>query len=828
MKWFDTKIINQMRQEIGSANENEVFFSGTLDKDHLIDVRVVARGNRNSVPAVVRPVSGKRIVVFHNHPSGDLTPSGADITVASHLSREGIGFAIINNDVTQCYVVVEPALTSDLVTVTPKQVKDILAPGGYVARIMDTFETRSQQVDMALNLAMAMNKGEHALAEAGTGTGKSLAYLVPALLWARLNKKRVVVSTNTINLQEQLIYKDIPMLQRSIPGSFKAVLVKGRANYLCKRKFRDLLQHGESQVDQNDLHNLQDLANWEQQTRDGSKSDLGFSPSNSLWELACSDSDVCLRINCQFFRECFFHQARREALDAQLLIVNHSLLFADIAMRSRGADTGVLPEYHGIVFDEAHNIENVATDWLGARLTRLSYSRVLARLWSVRHGSRPKGVFAVLEQKLLASPDLHPELVRGINDTIHQQLSPNIMRAMEEVNSLFSELENLLNQRTGETKTRLTKEFMARPGWNTIRDRTTQVLRTTGELDRELESIYNRLENMGPHGFEVVLAQALELKSAQSRISALDTSLREIIFGEDDSLVRWVELSNARTGPRAVFNFAPLSVSSTLREHVWEKFSSVVFTSATMTVDNSYDYLRERLGLGSDLNVKEMKYESPFDYRNRVLLGIAADMPPPEDRGFADALAPAVLSSLDCSRGRALVLFTSFALLNSTAAAIGEELRSRGISLLCQGQMPRHSLLDKFRSETSSVLLATASFWEGVDVAGESLSSVILTRLPFTVPDEPVMQARMEDLRRRGKNPFYCYQVPQAVLKFKQGFGRLIRTKKDMGVVLVLDKRIVTKNYGRLFLASLPACPVKNKPLKEVLSWHHEFLELNK
>jgi ATP-dependent DNA helicase DinG len=827
-KWFSTEIAEIMRKEIGVANENEVFFSATLDQGSLIDVAVVARGNRSSVPAVVRPVQGKRLVVIHNHPSGDVTPSGADITVASRLSRDGIGFAIINNEVTTCYVVVEPAELNSTVMVATKQVEEILAQGGLVARIMDAFETRAQQLDMAVNLTQALNNGEHALAEAGTGTGKSLAYLVPALLWAKVNKKRVVVSTNTINLQEQLLYKDIPLLQQAIPGSFKAVLVKGRANYLCKRKFIDLLQNGESLVDQKDVFNLQALAAWEQQTRDGSKSDLGFSPGPDLWELVCSDSDVCLRVNCNSFRDCFFHQARREALDAQLLIVNHSLLFADIALRSRGADTGVLPEYHAIVFDEAHNIENIATGWLGASVTRLSFSRLLARLWSARQGGRAKGVLATVEHKLLATPELHPELVRGINNSIHQELSPAIMLAMEQVNTLYSDVENYLASGARESKTRLTPDFISRPGWKRIQDRVTESLGRIEDLSQLLESFHNRLENLGPHGFETVLAQALELNSARARLSGLETSLREIIFGTNDSLVRWVELGNFRAGPRAVFNFAPLSVSRTLREHVWEKYSSVLFTSATMTVDKSFQYLRERLGLDSELKVMEMQYDSPFDYRNRVLLGIASDMPPPEDRQFVGQIAPAVLSSLCASRGRALVLFTSFSLLKSTAAALGEDLEAMGIPMLWQGQMPRHTLLEKFRSDIPSVLLATSSFWEGVDVAGESLSSVILTRLPFTVPDDPVMQARMEDLRSRGKNPFYSYQVPQAVLRFKQGFGRLIRTKQDLGVVLVLDKRIVSKNYGRLFINSLPACPIKSGALMDILSWHKEFLDLNK
>lgn len=820
---FPKKIRELMRKEISAANENEVFFCAKIEEESISSIKVIARGNKNSVPAVVKPIPGEKILVLHNHPSGDLTPSGADITVASRLARDGIGFAIVDNLVSRCYVVVEPVELKKRQTVTTTQVEDILAPGGTVARLMDNFETRSQQVDMANNLVVALNKGEHALAEAGTGTGKSLAYLVPAILWAKANNKRVVVSTNTINLQEQLLYKDIPLLQKAISG-FKAVLVKGRSNYLCRRKFRELLQQGQALVEEGDLGTLQALALWEPKTKDGSKSDLGLNPGADLWELVASDGDVCLRVNCQHFRECFFHNARREALDAQVLIVNHSLLFADIAMRSKGADTGVLPEYSCIIFDEAHNIENVATDWLGARVTRLAFSRLLARLWAARKNGRPKGLLPVLEQKLSAA-NLDQSLTQALADTIHK-LVPDIIRTGEVVGEFFATLETLLSQGSKDTKFRLTDEFTRQRGWKGCLDKGKYLREIIAELERSLDSLYNRLENIGPQGFDIVLAQAMELNSIRSRLKGLDADIQEVLFGTDPALVRWLELSQTRGGPRAVLYYAPLTVRSTLREHVWEKYSSVILTSATLTVNGDFAYIRERLGLDSDLKIREMQYDSPFDYRNCVLLGVAADMPSPEEPGFRSHLAPAILASLRATQGRALILFTSYSLLRMTAAELSPKLEELGIPMLIQGQMPRHSLLENFKVDTKAVLLATTSFWEGVDVAGESLSSVILTRLPFTVPDEPIVQARIDDLKSKGENPFYAYQVPQAVLRFKQGFGRLIRTKRDRGVVLVLDRRIISKSYGRQFINSLPPCPLEKDRLDKLLSSHKRFLAI--
>jgi ATP-dependent DNA helicase DinG len=824
-KWFSPKISEEMRREIAVASGNEVFFCAYLEEGRLARVKVLAKGNRESVPAVVRPEPGKTMLVLHNHPSGDLTPSGADITVASRLAREGIGFAIVDNQVSDCYVVVEPSEPVITEAVIDAEVEEILAPGGQIERAMPGFENRPQQLEMAVSLAQALNNRQHVLAEAGTGTGKSLAYLVPILLWARKNKRRAVVSTNTINLQEQLLYKDIPLLQRAMPGGFKAVLVKGRANYLCRRKFRELLQQGEGQVDEKDIPALEAMAAWEQRTRDGSKSDLGFAPSSHLWELVCSESDLCLRLSCPFFNECFFHNARRSALDAQLLIANHSLLFADIALRSRGAETGVLPEYHTIVLDEAHNIENVATNWLGAQITRQTLSRLLARLWSSRH-NRARGLLVVLGQKLAMSPDLDEVLAQGLRDAISQDLVPGVIRLNQDVGEYFTGLETYLGQLAArDFKARLTEDFISAPGWQALVGRARAVLWQMEELGRQLASFYSRLENLGPLGFEHVLAQALELAALAKRLAEQETALKEVLFGDDHSLVRWVELATSRGTPRASLNYAPLSVCQVLRDNIWEKYDSVILTSATLSVGGSFQFVRDRLGLDQDLPVQELLFASPFDFQSRAILGIAMDMPAPDESAYARKLPQAILASLRASQGRALVLFTSFSLLYATAEQIRAELAAMDIALLCQGDMPRHALLEKFRADTRSALMATASFWEGVDVAGESLSNVILTRLPFTVPDEPVVQARIDALRRQDKNPFYAYQVPQAVLRFKQGFGRLIRTKRDMGVVLVLDKRIITKNYGRYFLEALPQCPTRHQSLEQVLSWQRDFLE---
>lgn len=815
MENIQNDVKQQMRQQIEA--QGEIYFWGTVEQGQLVQAEPISSDDF----AQLQGDPQFQRVVLYNHNCGDLTPRGSEITQAAQLSKAGIGFIIINDELSRWYVLTEPAKAREQAAVHQQQVEEILAPGGRVAQVMDGFESRSQQLAMANALSHALNSQEHVLAEAGTGTGKSLAYLVPVLLWAQKSKVRAVISTNTINLQEQLIHKDIPLLQQAMPGGLKAVLVKGRANYLCRRKFREVLQQGDKIVDEQDIPSLQEMVHWEKTTRDGSRSDLSFTPRWELWDLVCSDGDTCLRINCPFFRQCFFHRARLEAVDAQILVVNHSLLFADIALRRQGGDTSVLPEYACIVLDEAHNVERVATDWLGARVTQFDFNRLLHRLWLARRNNN-RGLLVTLDQKLAS---LDQNMARDLMDTIHRQVVPDIIRLSEAVTAFFTGIANYLLQQGIQDKVRLIGDFITAPTWQSQVTKGQHLSVQTDEFCAQLASLHMSLENLGPQAFEDLIGPSMELAALQNRLTNLSRDLKEVLTGEDDTLVRWLELRKYRTGPGVVLQFAPLSVRQELRQNIWDKYNSVILTSATLTVGQNFAYIRDRLGFVKDLAVQESRFESPFDYQQRVVLGIATDLPAPEEKDFVRKLPQAVAASLAASQGRALVLFTSFALLNITGAAIAPRLMEMGITLLCQGAMPRHILLNKFRRDTSSVLLATTSFWEGVDVAGESLSNVILTRLPFTVPDDPVTQARMEDLKKQGKNPFYHFQIPQAVLRFKQGFGRLIRTKQDSGVVLVLDKRIQTKRYGRWFLEALPSCPIKSGPLKEILTWQQDFLQ---
>lgn len=815
---IDKRAASKIQAAIQSASGNEVFFAGQIEGGQIVDVRILARGNRVSVPVIARELK-PGMMVLHNHPGGDLTPSGSDITVASRLGKDGIGFAIIDNDGGRIYVVVEPDEGRVVIPISQSRIEQVFAPIGSVASVMSEFEFRPQQMSMASRVAEVLNQGGHALLEAGTGIGKSLAYLVPVILWAVKNEKRVVVSTNTINLQEQLLYKDIPLLQRALNETFKAVLVKGRGNYLCRRRFKELLRTGEDLVAGEELDELRALAEWEKVSPDGSLADLNFSPRRDLWELVCSEGDSCLRTQCPNFRDCYFHRARREALKAQVLVVNHHLLFADIAIRSNGNDGGLLPAYQAVVFDEAHNVEQVATTWFGARITRLGLLRALGRVYS-QHRSRIRGLLPLVERQLQSHPDSSGEMLRGLTDTIHQQLVPLIIRTAAAVNDFFSHIQGFMDQ--GEGKIRLNK-----PGekiWSGRLQAGKESLDLLGSAAAELAQYTSRLENLEPAIFEPLLGPVVELAAIAKRLKVLEQNFRGIILGDSADMVRWLESYKTRRGTGVSFHQAPLAVDQLLAKYVWRRIPATVLTSATLSVADNFQYLRHRLGLDDNFSVLESQYPSPFDYSAQAMVGVAEDMPTPEQAEFSSRLGPAVLASIRATKGRALVLFTSHRLLKQVYQYVQKHNSHQDITVLCQGESPRSQLLERFRRETSSVLLATASFWEGVDVVGDSLSSLVITRLPFSVPDDPVMEARLEKMRAEGKNPFYHYQLPQAVLKFKQGFGRLIRSSRDQGVVLVLDKRICRRRYGTVFMQSLPQCGLVSDSLAAVLTKQKQFI----
>ncbi len=813
--FFSESVKSTIKSAIEKASGNEVFFVGSFSRNKVIeDVKVIARGNDYSVPAVIESASPGEVVI-HNHPSGNLTPSNQDIQIASVFGNHGVGFLIVDNSASEVYVVVEPFFEKEIELLDIEETKKALLPEGAVADVMgDKYEIRDEQLHMLEGVTSSFNENLVSLIEAGTGTGKTLSYLVPAINWALKNEERVVISTNTINLQEQLIDKDIPLLYDAFDDDFNYSLVKGMRNYLCLLRTETIQEGLFEMVDDDEVGSIDDILEWAKVTEDGSLSDLSFTPPDSVWEKVSAESDSCLRARCPYYSRCFFYKSRREIASSQLLIVNHHLLFSDLAIKSasESSEAGILPPFKNVIFDEAHHLNDAATSHFGMRATKFGILRVIRRLKRKGKGGQGKGLIyytAALATKLvkLYRKGVVNDLLRKVEELLSTKVDTLDQYVGDSFDALYTFCLTVAQEKEGgkeEINLRITEEILEKEGWENV-DKKFSILRIRlKELHEEIKAITDILID-----YEVendIAKLIVEFKGVSNKLDYYSDVISTFLSREDDGFVRWVEGRMGRGGILSGLGLSPLDISSTLKERLYSKCKTVVMTSATLAVNNNFGFLKSGLGLEDEQRVDELILPSPFNYEEQLLLAIPDDIPEPGNVGYAEAISELIRDAVKASKGNALILFTSYTLLETVYRKIHEELEDEGILALKQGAFPRAKLLDKFRIEDNSVLFATDSFWEGVDVPGDALKLVIITRLPFRVPTEPIIEARVEYMENQGLNSFMDYSVPVAVLKFKQGFGRLIRTKTDKGVVLVLDKRLISKFYGKFFLNSLPKC----------------------
>ncbi len=634
-----------------------------------------------------------------------------------------------------------------------------LSPGGPISAQLDHYETRPQQIEMAEAVSRAFADQTHLIVEAGTGVGKSFAYLLPAIERAVDHDECVVISTRTIALQEQLMQKDIPFLQAVLPYEVSAILVKGRNNYVGLRRLaiasrRQLrLFAGDQQRDE-----LWRIEDWALQSGDGSLTDLNPQPPPSVWERVRSDRDNCHGRRCSSYEKCFFQRARRRAAKARILVVNHALFFSDLALRRQG--TSLLPRYRFVVLDEAHTIERVAADHLGLTFSDTAIHFLLNALHNERS---QRGVLVGSGAQ---------SAIQAVGD------------ARRVVDTFFAELTHW-QQRFGRSNGRLTEQPDV---VNTV----TPALKGLGVSLRGLRAETDDEDDRD------------ELASQIKRAEALAGEFDAVLTQSHDGWVYWLESRPGRRA-RTMLHGRPIDVSDELKTSLFDETASVVLTSATLATrsDGGFDYLRKRIGLQDGV---ELQLGSPFDYESQMKVEVEGDMPPPGDADrFIPAACDAIERHLRASDGRALVLFTSYSMLNTCAEQLASFFESEAMPLLVHGgETSRSALLDAFRTDVRSVLFGTDSFWEGVDVIGEALSLVIIVKLPFAVPNRPDTEARIEHIRSAGEDPFRSFQLPEAILKFKQGVGRLIRSGRDRGKVVVLDSRIVQKSYGKKFLRTFP------------------------
>ena len=796
-----------LQEEIAAAHGREVSFVVRADPNGtLTDARVVARGTIDAVLALPG-VATRGEMLIHNHPSGFLEPSGADLHVAARLHDEGVGFGIVNNDVSTLYVVVECPRARNLQHLDSLEIANLLNESGPVARVLGApaFEDRPGQRDMAAYVADAYNDGGIALLEAGTGVGKSFAYLVPALEWARVNGERTIVSTNTINLQEQLVGKDLPILARAFSTGERAVtfaLLKGWRNYLCLSRLEQARAGQESLFDEGRGAELEAIAGWASRTADGSLSDLVEEPSNDVWDAVAAESDLCTRLKCPHFDRCFVFAARRRAAEADVVVVNHHLLASDLAVRiasDNWQEAAVLPPYRRLVLDEAHHLEDIAAQHLGTQVSMIGVQRLLGRL--ERNG---RGLLPTLAAELSTHQDL---IGAASRDLLGRTVLDALVAARRWAEELFGRLGRRLE---AEQVLRFTDAFATDNVWREGLDvALDNLLIAFSKLRDGVETIADRLSIDDPAEMRTRLIG--ELRGVVRRLDAAAEGLKATLqpVGYRPPIgpaVRWMERRGRRT-PNLTLSAVPLDLAPVLKEALFDRTETVILTSATLAAGGEFTFLEERLGLSlppSRVTVREI-LPSPFDFAAQCVFGIPTDIPEPreDEAGHGSAVARVLLELAHASDGGVFGLFTSHGALRRAADAIRGHVDGRW-PLLVQGEGQRDQLLRRFRDAGSAILLGTDSFWEGVDVPGRALRVLILAKLPFKVPSEPLTAARLERLTEAGVDGFAHYLVPLAALKLKQGFGRLIRTKSDVGAVVLLDRRVVTKRYGAAMLEGLP------------------------
>jgi len=790
------KIRKQMKDIIEEASGNEVFFRGIPNDEGIVDeVVVLARGNRNSVPAILKQMK-KEEVIIHNHPSGYLYPSDADVNIAAIYSDRKNGASyIVNNSVDDIYVIVELKKIEEV----PIDISPYFEKKGMLSQVFPEFEVRDEQLDMAKVIEKGLNSNKKVIVEAGTGTGKTLAYLIPTIEWAIKNEKKVIVSTNTINLQEQLLNKDIPIIKKVIQGDFSYILVKGRGNYLCNRKViniktgsaPDLEELTASQKDQYEY-----IVKWSGKTENGDRGELPFEVEYTVWENFYSESDMCIGNKCPHKNECYFLKAREEKKKADLLITNHHMYFADLSIRKEigfNTEYAILPDYDLVVFDEAHNIEGVARDYFSYEVSKLGFNKGMNQIYPQKSKKKQGQIQLLLNylktlnfkdfekvKKLFTDEiiDLHIDLYKKGNDYFERVI------------------ESFTHEGQSNANIRLRKEELEHfIPWKDILVAEEELFITYSVYSKRMKRVTKWLEEL-----EDEKGIINEFSKYLGRVENFFKNLHFIKSMDDDEFIYWLSVNRKKN--RLKFTATPLKISSELETSLFVNLEKIVFTSATIAVDKSFSYFKKSIGLQEE--TLEEIIHSPFNYEKQMRVYIPSDIPLPNAKNFIDEIHEFIKKLIYASKGNTFILFTSYATLNYVYYLIKDDLEENGLQLFVQGTAPRNKLVNDYKLAPRPVLFGTDSFWEGVDVKGDKLTSVILVKLPFKVPSDPVIEAIIENIEKEGRNPFMEYQIPESVIKFKQGIGRLIRSKEDRGVITILDTRIIKKRYGEIFLNSIP------------------------
>ena len=797
---FSEESLQTIKKYLEEQNNKSMIFKATFDEDELIqEPFFLSLYKKKSFEETLTKVARNEVVIRTTKPN-QLYPSDMELELSEELyTRRNIAYCLLSSDLDDFYFVQD----IDRIFLEEIDIENYFAKDGILAKEIKGFEYRQEQEEMAQYIQDAINEDRKIIVEAGTGTGKTLAYLIPSIKWAVTNKKKVIIATNTINLQEQLLLKDIPLAKSIIKDEFSYVLVKGRNNYVCKRLFNELALGKNIDIETFSIEareQIEYILKWGNKTKTGDKAELPFEVYPDVWELVQSTTELCLGKKCPYRKECFYMKTRMEKMEADILISNHHVFFADLNVRAEtdfDSEYLILPRYDMVIFDEAHNIESVARSYFSVEVSKISFTRLLNRIYQ-RKNKRKKEKSALIR----------------VEDTIDEKDLEDSQQYIDLLNTLKEEISILQNigdeyfdeiRKIYETNT----EAPIKKSLNNFEMTKSRFLENLREKKDIFQSKLTDFLNL-MISFNNVIdeekdknPEVINFNNHLKMFKAYIDSFKFINSFEDDNYIYWLDINSKRTN--VVLTATPLNIAQKLSTVLFDNLDRLVFASATIVVNGSFDYFKKSLGLDEE-DCIEAIIKSPFDYNEQMSVYIPSDIQDSENiNAFVSDASRFILNILLKTNGKAFILFTSYTMLNQIYYSISKKLKDKGFEVFLHGDKPRSQLIKEFKEAENPILFGTTSFWEGVDVQGENLSNVIITKLPFLVPTDPVVSAISKKIEENGGNSFTDFQLPEAIIKFKQGVGRLIRKKTDSGNIFILDNRILKKRYGSLFINALPS-----------------------
>ena len=797
---FSKESLQTIKKYLEEQNNKSMIFKATFDEDELIqEPFFLSLYKKKSFEETLTKVARNEVVIRTTKPN-QLYPSDMELELSEELyTRRNIAYCLLSSDLDDFYFVQD----IDRIFLEDIDIKNYFSKDGILAKEIKGFEYRQEQEEMAQYIQEAINEDKKIIVEAGTGTGKTLAYLIPAIKWAVANKKKVIIATNTINLQEQLLLKDIPLAKSIIKDEFSYVLVKGRNNYVCKRLFNELalgknIDIGTFSIEAREQ--IEYILKWGNKTKTGDKAELPFEVYPDVWELVQSTTELCLGKKCPYRKECFYMKTRMEKMEADILISNHHVFFADLNVRAEtdfDSEYLILPRYDMVIFDEAHNVESVARSYFSVEVSKISFTRLLNRIYQKKNKRKKEKSALIRVEDTIDEKDLEDsqQYIYLLN-TLKEEIS--ILQNIGD--EYFDEIRKIYETNTEAPIRKSLNNFeMTKSRFlETLRDKKDIFQSKLADFLTLMMSFNNVIDEEKDKNPEVI-----NFNNHLKMFKAYIDSFKFINSFEDDNYIYWLDINSKRTN--VVLTATPLNIAQKLSTVLFDNLDRLVFASATIVVNGSFDYFKKSLGLDEE-DCIEAIIKSPFDYNEQMSVYIPSDIQDSENiNAFVSDASRFILNILLKTNGKAFILFTSYTMLNQIYYSISKKLKDKGFEVFLHGDKPRSQLIKEFKEAENPILFGTTSFWEGVDVQGENLSNVIITKLPFLVPTDPVVSAISKKIEENGGNSFTDFQLPEAIIKFKQGVGRLIRKKTDSGNIFILDNRILKKRYGSLFINALPS-----------------------